>query len=177
MTNKNQAPVDKNSREYLLQQYSSGRVTLVAVLLLTVINVVLMITGSDRYFLFSASVPYYLTAFGMAFDGSGIGTFTLTALVISAVILAVYLVCWLLAKKRPGWLTAALVLFIVDTAALLALSVWMDMLWVNILDLVFHVLAAVSLWQAVRASQKLKTMPEEMPVPQEEAHGTTPDLD
>ena len=122
---KNVNPVDKNSPEYLLKQIAGGRYSLLLILIFTVVNLVLLLVDSDRYFLFSASVPYYFTAFGIGMDSAlsgGIGTFTITALVISLLILAVYLLCWILSKKRTGWLTAALVLFCVDTVGLLFLS-------------------------------------------------------
>lgn len=160
---------DKNSREYLTQQKKGGRMTLLLILLFTVINLVLLVLDQGTQFLFSASVPYYLTLVGKGLDNGFAeeawpvnGTFTVTALAISIGILGVYLLCWLLAGKRTGWLTAALVLFAVDTAALIALS-WLllEDPMANIIDLVIHALAIWELWQAVRANRKLAELPEE----------------
>ena len=75
----------------------------------------LLLIEADRYFVFSASIPYYLTAFAMGMDSvfsSGIGTYTIIAIVISVIVVGIYLLCWALGEKKPGWLTAALVLFI-----------------------------------------------------------------
>lgn len=162
--------IDKNSPEYLQKQIAGARYSLLLILIFTVINLVMLLIGVDeylygegvRYFLFSASVPYNLTMFGISFD-LGIDTFTITALVISAVILGVYLLCWLLSKKKIGWLTVALVMFVLDTLALLGLSLWMETLTNDILDIVFHGWVIVELVQALAANKKLKAMPAEVP--------------
>ena len=60
--------VDKNSREYLENKMKSARHSLLLVLIFTVVNLVLLLADGNTYFLFSASVPYYLTAFGMGMD-------------------------------------------------------------------------------------------------------------
>ena len=154
---KNVNPVDKNSPEYLLKQIAGGRYSLLLILIFTVVNLVLLLVDSDRYFLFSASGPYYFTAFGIGMDSAlsgGIGTFTITALVISLLILAVYLLCWILSKKRTGWLTAALVLFCVDTVGLLFLSYIFETS--NLLDFLLHAWAIYSLANGVYCAGKLK---------------------
>lgn len=159
---KNQT-IDKNSREYLERQRASGRNNLLLVVIFTVINLVMLLTESNTYFLFSASVPYYFTAFGMGMDmGMGGSVFTVTALVISALILAAYLLCWIFGKKRKGWLIAALVLFIVDSVLLVLMTLAMEMLTESIIDLVFHAWVVVSLCQALSADKKLKALPEEI---------------
>lgn len=165
--------VDKNSREYLTQKRNSGRSTLLTILIFTVINIVMLVAQADYYFLFSASVPFYLTMFGMVFDNWVVGTFTTTALGISAVIMVLFLLCWIFSKKRRGWLIAGLVLFVVDTLALVYFSVTMEMLADNILDFVFHGWAIVELIAAWKADKKLEEMPPEMP---EGYAGSTPEL-
>lgn len=149
---KNNTPVDKNSREYLLRQVANGRYSLLLIVILTVVNLIMTILDTNTYFLFSASVPYYLVFVGMGIENGFVdgawnvkGTLTYTGLVIALVIVAVYLLCWLLSKKRAGWLTAALVLFIVDTVALV--------------DFLLHIWAIVELVLAVRGSRKLRALP------------------
>ena len=65
-----------------------------------------MYKRQNTYFLFSASVPYYLVFVGMGIENGFVdgawnvkGTLTYTGLVIALVIVAVYLLCWLLSKK------------------------------------------------------------------------------
>ncbi len=159
-----QSNVDKNSREYLTRKVSGARGTLLMVVIFTVVNLVLLLLQADTYFLFSASVPYYFTALGMGMDmgmgADGIGTFTITALVISAIILVLYFLCWLLAKKRPGWYIVAIVLFVIDTAAFLYMASQLDLLTSSIIDVVFHGWVLIELIQAVSANKKLQSMPE-----------------
>lgn len=160
--------VDKTSPEYRQQQVSGARSSLLVVLIFTMVNLLMLLLDSDRYFLFSASVPYYLTAFGMGMDiglgETGIGTFTLVALGISAVVLALYLVSWLMSKKRPGWLVVAFVAFILDTVALVLVCLAFDALAESVVDLVFHTWVVVSLCQGIVANSKLKKMPNEASV-------------
>ena len=152
----------KNSPAYLQKQINGARQSLLMILIFTLINLVMLVLDSGRYFLFSASVPYYLTAFCMGMDygmgGSYFGTFTVVALIVSAVVLAVYLVCWLLSKKKPGWLILALVLFVLDTLVLVLVSLGFDMLADNILDFIFHAWVIVEMIQAAVSNKKLKAL-------------------
>ena len=171
---KNINPVDKNSPEYLLKQVAGGRYSLLLILIFTVVNLVLLLVDANRYFLFSASVPYYFTAFGIGMDSAvsgGIGTYTITALVISLMILGVYLACWLLSKKHIGWLTAALVLFCVDTAGLLVFSYLFETS--NLLDILLHAWAIYELAYAIRCAGKLKTL---TPQPERPAYNAGPEI-
>lgn len=169
--------VDKNSPEYLQNKLSSARHTLLLVVIFTVINLVLLLCDGQTYFLFSASVPYYLTIFGMLMDaGAGGSIFTVTALVIAAICLAAYLLCWLLCKKRIGWYVVAMVLFILDTVMLLWMSVSQEILTDNVIDLLIHGWVLVELVQALRAHKKRKAMP--VPVPEAgPAMAATPEAD
>ena len=163
--------VDKNSPSYLEGRLSSARYSLLLVILFTVVNLVLLLTQSDRYFLFSASVPYYLTAFGMGMDqGVGGSVFTVTALVISALILAAYLICWHQSKYHWVCTIIALGLFAIDTILLVVIVMNLELLRENILDLLFHAWAVTELVRAVIAQRKLQTLPagsEEESVPME----------
>ncbi len=151
--------------EYLCKQVAGARSSLLLILVFTVVNLVMLLLDSGKYFLFSASVPYYLTAFGIGMDlgagAEGIGTFTMVGLGISAVILVLYLLCWLLSKKRAGWLTVAVVAFILDTLALVAVCLLLDALAESVMDLVFHAWVIWELIQGISANKKLKKMIEE----------------
>ena len=152
----------KYSPEYLLKQTAGARASLLAVLIFTVVNLAMLLLEIDMYFVFSATVPQYLTAFCMGIDIGqgylGFGPFTAIALVVSAVVLVLYLLCWLLSKKRPGWLIAALVFFIIDTVALLVVSLLLEILTENILDLVIHAWVLFELIQGISANYKLEKM-------------------
>ena len=117
--------VDKNSPEYWAKMIAGGRASLLLIVVLTVVNIVLLLIEADRYFVFSASIPYYLTAICMGMDSAvygGIDAYTTGALIVSVIVVGIYLLCWALGKKKPGWLTAALVLFSLDTVGLLVIT-------------------------------------------------------
>ncbi len=156
------ATVDKNSREYLTRKVTTARHTLLLVIIFTVINLGMVLADTGRYFLFSASVPYELTFLGavMNYEATGaiIGTYTITALVMALAVLALYFVCWLLAKKRPGlWYTVAFVLFALDTGVMLLVN--LEYIAEYIMDIVFHFWVLVELFQAITANKKLQAMP------------------
>ena len=141
--------------------------SLLLIVILTVVNLIMTILDTNTYFLFSASVPYYLVFVGMGIENGFVdgawnvkGTLTYTGLVIALVIVAVYLLCWLLSKERAGWLTAALVLFIVDTVALVVITFALyDSPMGKLVDFLLHIWAIVELVLAVRGSRKLKELP------------------
>ena len=156
---------NETPRQKLTRQYASGRSTLLSLVIFSAINMVLLLLISETYFLFSATVPYYLTAFCTSLDDlMGGAFFTVGAVVISLIILGVYLLCWGLSKKHPGWLVAAFIFLIMDSLALVVVSLLIpDLLLSSILDLVFHILILVSVGMAVSANGKLKTLPPEQP--------------
>ena len=166
--------MDKNSPEYLTKKISAGRYSLQLIILLTVVNIVLLLIEADRYFVFSASIPYYLTAFAMGMDSvfsSGIGTYTIIAIVISVIVVGIYLLCWALGEKKPGWLTAALVLFSLDTVGLLVITfALVDDPILNLMDIIIHALVVYELARAVACAKKLKRQAAA------ETYSTTPDI-
>ena len=148
---------DKNSRDYLEGRLRYARSVVLVILLMTVINLVFLFLEYDRYFLFSASVPYYGVAIAKIFDLD-----TTLPLAAAAVILAGYLACWILAKKRAGAVTAALVMFSLDTLALLGITFGlMEEPLPNLMDILFHILAIAELAVGVSAASKLKKLPAE----------------
>lgn len=174
---------DKNTRGYQENLYQSSRYNLVVVLIFTAVNLFSLVTGGNSYWLFSASIPYYLTAFGMLFDAipgsleTTIGTYTITALVIAVAILAVYLICWIFSKKRVGFLIAALVLFAVDTLGMLGMMfIFGTGIADWLMDILFHAWVIISLSRGLAAHNKLKNMPETMETAEPPVY-TGPDLD
>ena len=163
--------VDKNSAGYLSGRIASGRYSLLLIVVFTVVNVLMVVLDSSTYFLFSASVPYYLTLYCKGIDNGFVGgswpengPYTIAALIISAVILLLFLLCWRLSKKRPGWLIPAVVLFVLDTLAL----AWCTFNIVNdpagnIVDFVFHFWAVFELIRAIVCNGKLKKLPVRTP--------------
>lgn len=166
---KNKTP----SRPMLEYNYAAAGRNLFMVAAFTAINLILLVTKVDRYFLFSASIPYLLTFLSMFFCGmmpteyyEGMGLMEFfpaelfyVALVISILTVALYVLCGLLSKKhRVGWLIVALILFAMDTLTMV-LYYGIDMSM--IIDVVFHVWVLSILIRGVAAHFKLKKMPPE----------------
>ncbi len=152
--------VDKNTPEALQGKVNSARVNILLMVVFTVINLVLLLTESGRYFLFSATVPYELTFEGAVMNyleyGEIFGAYTYTGLVISAAVLALYVVCALLTKKSDVWYIVAGAVFVIDTALLVY---WNSEYFSDIiLDLVFHAWVLYSIFSGFIASKKLKQL-------------------
>ena len=163
-----------NSRQLKENTYQSSRTNLLLVVAFSVINVVLLATGGESYFLFSAYIPYAVVTLGMwlcgKFPTEWYGeewadtpfldnSFFVIMLIVAAVLIALYLLAWIFSKKRVGWLIFALVFFAVDTGAMLLMQgISMD----GILDIVFHAWVIISLVGGIRAHAELKKFPEEL---------------
>ncbi len=173
--NNKKTVVPTESQGSILQnQFLSARHNILLVVGFTVINLILLVTNSDTYFLFSAYIPYFLTYMGMYLCGMsapeaytdfgedaiflGKSFFGVT-LGVSIVIVAIYLLCWIFSKKQKvGWIIAALVLFFIDTLALFLIGgISIEL----ILDYIFHIWVIVLLFKGVFAYYKLQKLPPE----------------
>ena len=154
-------------------KYNNARVNLLLVVAFTAINIIILATGSYTYFLFSASIPYFIADMGMllcgkyppeayvdgfeemiVFEPSVFPVFA----VIAFLIVSVYLVFWFFSKKKPGFLMAALILFIIDTLGMFVLyGVSFD----SIFDILFHCYVIWSLVSGIKAHIALLALPKE----------------
>ncbi len=150
----------RNTKENALRQYGVARSNLLLMIILTAVNVVLAAFGSETMLLFSATVPYFVAVFGFV---SEIGALAVAGVVIAAVILAVYLVCWIFSKKHYGWMIAALVLFVIDTLAMILIYITVGD-FSGILDIVIHIWVLYYLVVGITYGHKLKNL-----TPEEEA--------
>lgn len=156
----------------LENRYKGSINNLLVIVLFSVVNIVLLVTNADSYFLFSAFIPYFLADYGMYYCGMypedyyyDVGemefldkSYFVYALVIAAVILLVYLLCWFMAKKKKiGWVIAALIFFALDTAAMLFfMGINMDMF----MDILIHIWVFGYLINAIVVYRKMKKAPE-----------------
>ncbi len=144
-------------REQLEVKYKSARSNLLLTIILTVVNVVMLIAGSENMLLFSISVPFYAVVFGYFMEGTAM---LITGCVIAAIMLAVYLLCWIFSKKRTGWLVAALVLFVIDTIVMGLMYLGLGEVS-GIMDVLIHAWVLYYLIMGVVSASKLKKMPPE----------------
>ena len=147
-----------SQRQIAENKYKVARGNLLLMIVFTVLNIALLFTGSDMMMLFSATVPYYVAILGWA---SGDQAFLIVNLVIAAICLMVYLLCWLFSKKHYGWMIAALVLFVLDTLALVGVYLLIGD-FSGIMDLLIHIWVLYYLFVGVKFGRQLKTLPEEV---------------
>lgn len=182
LTNQNQQAQQVPERQALETKFANSRHNILIVLIFTVINILLLVTNSNSYFLFSAYIPYLFADLGMYLCGKYPaefyseeyalaeflpGGFLAVMLVIAAVILALYLLSWMFTKKgSKGWMVFALVFFSVDTGVMFFLNgISTDM----IIDVVFHAWVIYSLASGVSVASKLEKLPAEPePAPEEQ---------
>ena len=167
-----------SQRDVLQNKFNGARANLLLVVLFSAVNLVMLVLNTGSYFLFSASVPYIIGDIAMDLCGKypaeyyeevygyvpstdeiyGNGVFAVL-IAFAVTFIALYLICWFFSKKpRVGFLVFALVLFVIDTAALIVLAGFSTD-W--ILDYVFHAWVIISLISGISAYGKLKKLPVE----------------
>ena len=150
------------------QLYQAARGNLLLMLIFSAVNVSFAAFGVDIYFLFSDYLAYMLALTGRVFlEYTDEGLYLAVGLASAVLVLVPYLLCWIFSKKRRGWMIAALVLFAVDTGALVVDTLGSDDVLYNLPDLLFHIWVLVYLVLGVKhAQQALAPQPEETPATQ-----------
>lgn len=198
----NRVAENLSERGKLLKNYNGARQNLLFIIILTIVNIVLIVSGTGTYFLFSASIPFSLGMLGLSslihFDaelsaalaeanilpGSAEYEYYMSAeyaasekaayvvlIAIAVVILALYFVAWLKSKKpeKNGWMIFALVLFAIDTVAMVIAG---EAAVESIADIVLHVCVIIYFIVGIVAASKLKKLPPE----EELAEDAAPDV-
>jgi hypothetical protein len=160
--------VDKNSVVYRENLVKGARTNLLVAVLFTVLNVVMLLARTNRYFLFSMTLPYYLTFFGYMFDFFRVSTYTYTGLVLAVIPVLVALLCWFMSKKDNRWLWGGTAVFALDTVAMLAMIIWSGDISGAVIDVIFHGWVLFTLIRGLIAVNSLRkpvpVMPWEAPV-------------
>lgn len=173
--NKKTANQNLSEREKLEARYNGSRNNILLVVAFSLINTVLLIAGSESYFLFSAAIPYYLTFFGMLYTGKLSADYYVDVedfvpfdnsvfvvfVAIAVIVIGLYALSWFLSKKKTGWLIFALVFFVIDTLAMFGLVGFSAD---TVIDVAFHAWVIISLSSGIMAVSKLKKLPPEEPV-------------
>ena len=142
------------------RKYNIARSNLLLALIFTVVNVVLTLVSADMYFLFSAFMPLVMVELGVAL-APDLGSVTMIVMTAIGVVLIIpCLLSWIFSKKKSGWMIAALVYFVFDTAILLLFALAFGM-FTSIIDIVFHAWLIYYMIVGVKAGIALKTLPEE----------------
>ena len=134
------------------RKINSARSSLLFIVILSIVNIFAISGGS--YFLFSAYLPQVFIALAVYGDPS----LLMPMIVLSIIYIFPYLLCFIFAKKRKGWMVAALVLFIIDSVFfvidVLPLLMLGDISF--LFDAIIRVYALVSLITGVTAYSKLE---------------------
>lgn len=154
MTKVKEKPV--YSKAYLSAKYKASTNILFLLIALTAVNIISFLTGYDRFWICSATVPWATVVFSSGFESQPV---LIVGIALAAVMLIGYLIFAVLGKKNVGWVITALVFIIIDTIALIALYVWIGD-FSGILDFAGHVYIIYHLGVAVSNGMKLKNAPE-----------------
>lgn len=142
-----------NTLEAHQKRYSGARADLIGMTLLTLANIVLMFFGSETMMLFSATIPYISVGMGY---WEGDQEMLIFGIVIAAISLGLYLLCWFMSKKKYQWFIVATVLFALDTAAMIYLYASSGEIESGIFDMVIHALVLYYLVVGIITGKKLK---------------------
>ncbi len=167
-----------SERQILANKYNRSRSNLLLVAIFTAINILMLTLNSGSYFLFSATIPYFLISISMEYCGmfpaewyeqvyeNGVpyefvdNSLFIGAVVVSVIIAVFFLLCYIFSKNlKRGWLISALVLYVIDTAFIFRFFNLSAM----ILDIVFHIWVLVGLVMGISAYNKLKALPADEP--------------
>lgn len=151
----------------LLRQAKTAQYMLLATVIATVVNIVMLFSRTDLYIPYCAALPYYLTLMGFAFDGLTPATYTATGMVMTFVLLAAWMLVWWMAKKRAAWLKAGMILSIVDTAILAIYVFLLTQAPISyLLELVLHVAVIYEIHVGVKAARHLEQLQRQPQMPQ-----------
>ena len=152
----NQPSVSK--RQVALSKYASARGNLLLMLAFTVVNIVLLLIGSETMFLFSATVPYFSVILATLEE---MRVVMIPLLAIAAVSLAAYLICWIFSKQHFGWMIAALVLFVIDSLCMVGFYALGGNIADGFIDVLIHIWVLYYLIIGVKYGAQLRSLPEE----------------
>jgi hypothetical protein len=142
----------KIKKSALLSCIATARLNLLVIAVLTAINIALLVTGGNFYFLFSAALPTFAVDVALMLGG---GSDVMTvALLIAALVVAYFVVAWFFsANGGLGWMVATLTVLACDTIALIVLY---EIDATLMMDLFFHVYMVVMQVIALVATCRIK---------------------
>lgn len=139
-----------------IKNYKNGIGAIIIFAVLSVVNV-FSYAFTGTYFLFSSYISLIVTSVLVDISGG------VVAIIVSLILVAPYVVCAILARKRPWVMIAALVLVSIDTVVLLldVLSTMnAEIIAGSIIDMICHAIVIVELVIAVVNKGAVKLMEE-----------------
>ena len=130
--------------------YDGARYAILGLALITVLNVFLVLLGSDSYYVSSVFASYFVS---VVFEGA-------LGIILAAVLAAPFVVAFFLSKKNRVWMIVALVLTALDLLFVFYIGIALDILVSRILDILAHIFVIVLLVLGVVNGRKLKQQEE-----------------
>jgi hypothetical protein len=132
----------------LMQKYKSGANWFYWIAGLTLVTSILTFSGADWRFLISLGTTQFFDAVGQAASTDSAGAPKIIALVLDAFLIAIFILCGVLANKRMLWAyVAGMVLFFLDGIVSLLISDW--------IGVVAHVVVLIFMVPGILAGRKL----------------------
>ena len=157
-TQERRRPAGQGRRQKLQRSVSKGRITLLVILAVSLLNQLLLLLDVDYFFLFSASVPYYLNWLGQELSVyHQVTGYKVIAMLLSIAVFAGYVGCWLLSARNWKWMRTGLILYSVDTLFMIVFAIAFLMNPLScILWLIIHLVGIGFLYKAFRSGQELE---------------------
>lgn len=131
------------------RRYKTARNTLLALIMLTLVNCLLILTDEGSYYVSSIFLAY------MIFDTDAF------SILLTLLIVAPYVLAYFLSKRKGGWMIAAGVLFLIDTLVVVGYMVMLpEYAAMLAIDLIAHIVADVLLILGIK-NRKIGTMTDE----------------
>lgn len=145
----------------LYRQINLARSNLIAMTLLTVVNIAAYFFGGDFGFPFSAFFPYAAVIFGDIFATELADPMIFYwGIALASIVLILFTLGYFLSKKRHGWLIVVTVLYVLDLIFMTYIY-YPDFDFSALLDYAFHFWVLYYLVMGVIAVRKIKNLPEE----------------
>lgn len=159
MATKTNRPV-KGTIPYMEQQSKSSRLALLITLIMSVVNIALVFTDLDRFFLYSAWLPYFKAVEAFIYMEFGMSEATMS-IVWVVVSLASGLVCWIFWNKSKLFPALAALLMTADTVYLATFfdkmgGVDEELTSTLVMNLLFHIVIVVGLIYGFVNANKLE---------------------
>ena len=142
--------------------YDAARYAILGLILITVLNIVLGLLDSDSYYVSSVFAAFFMSIVGEGAVG----------VILAALILAPFVIAFILSKNKPIWILIALILTVLDLVFVIIIGIEYDILVYRILDIIAHVFVIVILVLGVIYGKRIKA--EEEAAASEPAVGENP---
>ncbi len=143
----------KNNPNFAINR---ARYNILFMIFLSIINAYFVLSQGIIKIPFSSSLSTYSAVFSKAVaNQSGDESFCRVGILLSAIVLGVYFMCYLLSKKNPRFLFIGFVIFVFDTVFLVATTFILTQInLLTVFDILLHVFTLYMLYSAVIFNKK-----------------------